>query len=68
MPKQKEYFVLCLVLAGILSVISVIIWNNDKAFKNYIGDVKHGYSWYLQLFNGLIAILLGSLTQLNIIA
>jgi len=67
MPNQKEYFILCVVLSGILSIISVILWNNDPAFKNIIGAIKHGYSWYLELISGLIAILLGILTQFNII-
>jgi len=67
MPNQKEYFILCVVLSGILSIISVILWNNDPAFKNIIGSIKHGYSWYLELISGLIAILLGILTQFNII-
>lgn len=67
MPNQKEYFILCIVLAGILSIISVILWNNDPAFKNIIGGIKHGYSWYLELISGLITILLGILTQFNII-
>ena len=72
MPKHKEYFILSLVLAGILSIISVILWNNDPSLKNTTGDksndLKPGYSFYLELSSGLIAILLGILTQTNIIA
>ena len=68
MPKQKEYFILCLVLAGILSVISVILWNNDPGLKDPSNTAKHGYSWYLELISGLLAVLLGGLTQFNVIA
>jgi hypothetical protein len=68
MPKQKEYFILCLVLAGILSVISVILWNNDPGLKEPSGNAKHGYSWYLELISGLLAVLLAGLTQFNVIA
>jgi hypothetical protein len=68
MPKQKEYFILCLVLAGILSVISVILWNNDPGIKDPSGNTKHGYSWYLELISGLLAVLLAGLTQFNVIA
>ena len=68
MPKQKQYFILSLVLAGILSIISVILWNNEPSFKNNITDLKPGYSFYLELSSGIIAILLGILTQTNIIA
>jgi len=68
MPKQKEYFILCLVLAGILSVISVILWNNDPGLKDPLHTAKHGYSWYLELISGLLAVLLAGLTQFNVIA
>lgn len=70
MPKQQEYFILCLVLAGILSVASVILWNNDPGLKDpsNTNTAKHGYSWYLELISGLLAVLLAGLTQFNVIA
>ena len=74
MPKQKEYFILCLVLAGILSVASIILWNNDPSLNNSDAsgsgslEIKHGYSWYLELISGLLAVLLAGLTQFNVIA
>ena len=68
MPKQKEYFVLCLVLAGILSIASVIAWNNDPSLKDQGNKLKQGYSWYLELSSGLLAVLLAGLTQFNVIA
>jgi len=67
MPKQKEYFVLFLVLAGILSISSIISWNNDPGAKDAGNQLKHGYSWYLELISGLLAILLAGLTQFNVI-
>ena len=66
MPKQKEYYIICLVLAGILSIISVILWNNEPQLKQY--KFNNAYSFYLELSSGIIAILLGLATQFNVIA
>jgi uncharacterized membrane protein YqjE len=63
-PKQREYFILTLGLGGILSIIGVSIWStnknlNGKFFKDSIPEINvgFGYSYYLQLFAGIIAIL-----------
>ena len=45
-----------LLLSGIFSTIACIIWASSKQTNNEVS--KLGYSWYLNLFSGIISILI----------
>ena len=73
-PNNKEYLVIFLVLAGLFFIISAILLKTEPLFKNALlinsmkgYSLKSGYSWYLELIGGIIAILLGIATQFNIL-
>jgi len=59
-PNNKRNYVLCLLIAGVFSFSSSLIFISDKNTKPILNE-KLGYSWYLQLLGSLLSIIIGIL-------
>ena len=57
-PNNKRYYVLCLLISGLFSFKSCLIFISDNNTKPILNE-KLGYSWYLELFGSLLTIIIG---------
>ena len=73
--KNKFYSVLCIGLSGIFSLLSCIFWRIDPAIKYALDkeiqienkDIsKIGYSFYMGIIAGIVAIILSILVQFKL--
>ncbi len=64
---NKLYSVICIGLSGIFALISCILWKTDPSMKDKDPNAKTGYSFYLEIFSGLLAITLSILLQYNVL-
>lgn len=72
-PEHKGYFMISLMIGGICSIVASILWATDKDIQipsdSPSNVTEHyGYSWYLSLISGIIAILFSLLVHFNVIA
>lgn len=65
LTNYHTYSNIIIVLGGICSLISAIIWSTNKKLKP--DGTNYGYSWYLQLIGGILAIITGLFTQIYIV-
>ena len=54
-PNDKRYYVLCLLISGLFSFTSCLIFIADNNTKPILNE-ELGYSWYLELFGSLLII------------
>lgn len=59
------YSNISIILGGICALIAAIIWSTNKKLKP--DGTNYGYSWYLQLIGGILAIITGLFTQIYIV-
>ena len=65
LTNYHTYSNISIILGGICALVAAIIWSTNKKLKP--DGTNYGYSWYLQLIGGILAIITGLFTQIYIV-
>ena len=63
-PKTYIAFTIAFILGGIASVASAISWASDRTLNP--DDTSYGYSYYLELIGGIIAVVFALYAQIKL--
>ena len=55
-PQQRKYAKSLVAFAGVCSIASAVVWATDSKLKDGMPGSSFGYSWYLTLAGGVMAL------------